>query len=362
MALIEKLTAIGDAIREKGGTTELLTLDEMPVAIAAIQSGGGSGGDFEPVILTGITKQMFKDDLSTGCYTTMLEKSDVLFETENITTADEMFYGNTKVTKIPLAINFQKDGNISGMNMFYQNTALTSIGTINNGYLFNNMFNYCSSLEELPKFENIVSGKGTLYYTFAGCEKLRSIPSEVLSSVNGGSSGAEYNLAFNNCKSLREINGIGIITTDSAPSFANAFKDLWKCKDITFATKEDGTPIECSWSQVIIAMTGRIGYANGTTFADADKRIKSETTYQELKNDPDAWTNLATYAFYNHDSVVKTLASLPDTSIGGTVTSGTNVIQFTGDNGSATDGGAINTLTEEEIAVATAKNWGVALY
>lgn len=44
MALTEKLTNIGNAIREKTGKTELLTLDEMPKEIQGI-SGGGSGSD-----------------------------------------------------------------------------------------------------------------------------------------------------------------------------------------------------------------------------------------------------------------------------------------------------------------------------
>lgn len=41
MALIDKLTAIGDAIRSKTGGSELLTLDEMPQEIQSIQTGGG---------------------------------------------------------------------------------------------------------------------------------------------------------------------------------------------------------------------------------------------------------------------------------------------------------------------------------
>ena len=41
MALTDKLSAIGSAIREKTGGTELLTLDAMPVAIQSIQAGGG---------------------------------------------------------------------------------------------------------------------------------------------------------------------------------------------------------------------------------------------------------------------------------------------------------------------------------
>ena len=41
MALTDKLTAAADAIPEKGGTSELLTLDGMVEAISAIETGGG---------------------------------------------------------------------------------------------------------------------------------------------------------------------------------------------------------------------------------------------------------------------------------------------------------------------------------
>lgn len=42
MALIDKLRAIGDAIREKNGTNELIPLADMPQAILDIVSGGGA--------------------------------------------------------------------------------------------------------------------------------------------------------------------------------------------------------------------------------------------------------------------------------------------------------------------------------
>lgn len=42
MALTDKLTAIGNAIREKNGTTELIPLVDMPQAILDIVSGGGA--------------------------------------------------------------------------------------------------------------------------------------------------------------------------------------------------------------------------------------------------------------------------------------------------------------------------------
>ena len=44
MALTDKLSAIADAIRDKTGGTEEMTLDQMAVAIAGIETGGGSGG------------------------------------------------------------------------------------------------------------------------------------------------------------------------------------------------------------------------------------------------------------------------------------------------------------------------------
>lgn len=47
MALIEKLNAIGDAIRFQTGKTDMLTLDEMATEIKAIQGGTGTEKFFE---------------------------------------------------------------------------------------------------------------------------------------------------------------------------------------------------------------------------------------------------------------------------------------------------------------------------
>ena len=94
----------------------------------------------------------------------------------------------------------------------------------------------------------------------------------------------------------------------------------------------------------------------------SNTQIKDDTSYQLLKDNEDSHTRYIAYSRYNHDSAVETINTLPDTSAylaesGGT----TNIIQFTGESGSATDGGAINTLTEAEIAVAAAKGWTVTL-
>jgi hypothetical protein len=91
---------------------------------------------------------------------------------------------------------------------------------------------------------------------------------------------------------------------------------------------------------------------NGISNADY---VGDDATYQANKNNPKWFTDKVEYSRYNHDSAVNTIKSLPDTSA-----YGTNTIKFKGEAGSATDGGAINTMTEEEIAMASVKGWTVA--
>ena len=62
MALTNKLTAIGNAIRAKNGETALYTLDEMPQKIAAIEGGGGSGSG------SGVIGQLVPEDYQQVLY------------------------------------------------------------------------------------------------------------------------------------------------------------------------------------------------------------------------------------------------------------------------------------------------------
>ena len=114
-------------------------------------------------------------------------------------------------------------------------------------------------------------------------------------------------------------------------------------------------------------MSFRLGYAlypkyilDYNSGIIANKEVKDDTTYQLLKNDPDWFTCDVNYSRYNHDSAVRTINSLPDTSKAGH-TGYDNIIKFKGASGAKTDGGAISNLTSSEIAVATAKGWTVTL-
>ena len=61
MALTNKLTAIGNAIRAKNGETALYTLDEMPQKIAAIEGGSGGSG-------SGVIGQLVPEDYQQVLY------------------------------------------------------------------------------------------------------------------------------------------------------------------------------------------------------------------------------------------------------------------------------------------------------
>lgn len=54
MALTDKLTAIGNAIRSKTGGTDLIPLADMPAAIEGIPSGETFAGIFEYIMANGI--------------------------------------------------------------------------------------------------------------------------------------------------------------------------------------------------------------------------------------------------------------------------------------------------------------------
>lgn len=158
------------------------------------------------------------------------------------------------------------------------------------------------------------------------------------------------------------------LSNKAGVSTSNQFTEiyaLYRIKNFTFETN-NGQPYVVSWKNQKISLTNDIGYGNRGTILNynsgitADKEVKDAATYEALKNDADWFTVSYQYSRYNHDSAVATINSLPDTSAYLAANGGTNTIKFRGASGSATDGGAINTLTEEEIAVAVAKGWSVS--
>ncbi len=216
---------------------------------------------------------------------------------------------------------------------------------------------------EIP--EDISSYNLSLGNMFSYGFYLREIPSEILNLETYANKKSIGDYGFSNCLVLDKINNLGVNQTKAQTS--NLFDGmLYRCarlQSFTFVPNQTA-----SWqNQVIDFSSPVVGVApssyNLLVYMSGDtKLITDESTYNLYKNHPNRWTKLEAYALYNHDSAVETINSLPDTSVYlASVSGGTNTIKFKGTAGSATDGGAINTLTEEEIAVATAKGWTVSL-
>ncbi len=253
------------------------------------------------------------------------------------------------------------------MGMFNGCYRLTSISADN--------FNWLKGFGERISYDidKINSYPGIFY----SCYRLRTIDENFWAKLqNSGSNATRTYIylvnAVNSCFTLDEFNyphlaGVNIADENKGNIFTGTFSRCFRLKTINLNTS-GSTYDNAIYSnlnttyQPTIDLTNYVGYAeNWVNLANygipEGKEVIDATTYAELKNDPDWWTKSVAYSRYNHDSAVVTLNSLPSFKD----SNGKGVIKFKGEAGSATDGGAINTLTDAEIAVATAKSWTVTL-
>lgn len=306
--------------------------------------------------------------------------------TKDITNAQSMFYQCNKITEIPFDLNFSSSASYHSLDSIFKSCSnITKIPKLNNVKVYNTsyMFTNCYNLREIP--DNIADTwdwsyieKQTSKYTgsqssmFSNCYSLRSVP---INLIKSGNPYINYNYnyfynGFNCCYTLDELINLPIPYTKATwtdNAFYYAFVACSRLKNITFALN-NGVPYTVTWKSQVIDLSNYVGYTNNkndilnyNSGITADKQVTDNATYQALKNDHDWFTTNVNYSRYNHDSAVATINSLPDTSAYLATAGGTNTIKFNGAAGASTDGGAINTLTEEEIAVAAAKGWTVTL-
>ena len=332
----------------------------------------------EPIVLTNIQNYGCSGVIA-GNYINMFGNT---ITTKDIFDTGNMFNSNSTVKYIPFDININANSSRNMGNMFYDCRSLKELPKIYNARPNNTyyMFYNCRSLKEISdnfsdtwNFNDLhTQTYGQISTMFKGCCALRKIPKSFLKEIyNKANSSyyAPYQDMFGSCYVLDEIDGLPIQNaTLTSNCFSNTFSNCSRLKRMIFNLQEDGSPYIASWkSQTIDLSPGqRVGFVytaswvTGYSDITADKQVKDDATYQALNNDPDWWTANSAYSRYIHDTAVETINSLPDTSAYLATAGGTNTIKFYGASGSATDGGAINTLTEEEIAVAAAKGWTVS--
>lgn len=264
---------------------------------------------------------------------------------DNFETQYSIFGGTTKKIILPNPWTFNNNGGWFDNCFYLQEIEYDDIAWNRNiywsgGSLPFRMFTYCYGLREVPQ----------LFYDFWELD-------EVKEAEDAPAYGYREDFAF--CYNLDEIHlpEVPPDTSGGQTEFYQTFNDCNRLKSLTFAAN-----MSLPLSNMNINLISNVGYANDMwnkywyAGISADKEVKSAETYAALKNDPDWWTSYPEFSRYNHDSAVETINSLPDAT-GGTE----NTIQFYGYSGSLTDGGAISTLTADEIAVAAAKGWTVSL-
>ena len=247
------------------------------------------------------------------------------------------------------------------------------------------LFNYANYIREIPESYNILDFSKIKTENYGmrsiinSMNSLRSISPEFMAKMYSSNDRYIYESNFDTLPSIDELVNVPISGGDKeyTSSVLSSYfaRNCSRLKNLTFA-KNNGEPFVVKWkSEYLDLATKYIGYAqkrnnnyetteamilNYNSGITEDKEVKDAATYEALKNDADWYTTDINYSRYNHDSAVATINSLPDTSAYLEANGGTNTIKFNGSSGELTDGGAIRTLTEEEIAVAVAKGWTVS--
>lgn len=386
------LTAIGDAIREKTGSTDLIAPGNMPTEIKSIVSGGGSGdGDCnglhvpeEALVISGDCQYRFAHN----GWNWFINNFKDYITTKDISSSAYMFYTTTNLDTIPFAINF-KSGSTIATNFMFSLTNASFIGPLNNLKPTNmqNMFSYCRELKELPVINNWDwSGidNATSAYTgqmnglFLNCYRLRTIPQEWLSHVNPQVSYSyHYPSLFENCYSLETLENISVPTgtTWTTNAFNKTFTNCYRLKKFTFAMQQDGTPYAVKWkNQTIDLTTAGFSKTDAAMVQDTDftidTKIDSVSKWRDYVGYPDqglpgrgdGWASDRNWSVFGKSATVNLINSLPDASAYLASSGGTNAVKLNSMAAYNVTYECIGDyLTEEEIAVAAAKGWTISL-
>ena len=384
------LTAIGNAIREKTGKTELLDPALMSSEIASITTGGGSGLELpeEALTLTGDCSYRF----AKGGWDWFIETYGDRIVTKDITYIINCFDGSN-VSEIPFVINIKELPSLT--STFSSASKLSKCpkvrGSFKSPVQLNAAVSGCSWLRDIEDLlePDMLNDFSTYKVTssstcpralgITNCRSLRKLPSwwnkfrlNTESTAVPLASNIMYYQAFSGCYVLDEVVDLPVWVC-TAPFTSNMFNgcvsNMYLLKKFTFET-DSGQPIVANWKTQTLDFssagftsstykTHLLNYNSGIT---ADKEVNDDATYQALKNDPDWFSTKLEYSKYNLASATETINSLPDTSAYLATAGGTNTIKFKKNSGINTDGGGITADTMAEAsAIAASKGWTVTI-
>ena len=176
-----KLIAIGDAIRERNGTTDTYTTDEMPTAIKSLIAGA----DISKLVdrsIAGIYKDDTIETIGWGAFHFCSQLEGV--DCANVEVVKpEAFYlcTNLKTVNLPKVSVIGHDAFVS--------TKISNVNFPNAGRILNGAFTYCRGLREikLPKVYEIAAD------AFTGSDYLNDI---YIGAAEGEITGAPWGASY----------------------------------------------------------------------------------------------------------------------------------------------------------------------
>lgn len=366
------MTGIADAIREKAGNSTTLLPSEMPDAIANLPSGGGDISAF--LTMPGIATSLFCED---RWLTTWAPYKDQL-DWSHVYAIDHLFQ-ECKGDWSGWTIEIKRAAYDS---LFYYcqfkgfpHLKITGYDSSNGAYQFFASQTSGANREADKTVDNVeiaafTPGKNAR--GFMNGSGLRFVPKcfytwmphneTYTGSFSGSSQNNPYASTFAYCHAIEEVLNMPVWPNITLTSMTSGFildkGACYRLRRFTFETKPDGTPYECpKWSNLTLYITKNYGYSPNTSGSGYGKGfvatdvISTDEQYEQRKDLDDRCPQKAEYSDYGHDSALETIKSLPIVQ--------KCTLTLEGAQGSKTPQGAVNTLTEAEIAIATEKNWTV---
>lgn len=389
------LTSLADAIRAKSGETEQMTVEEMITAVNSITTGGGSSSVGE----VNIPRLQYWNyyGQSNGMIAALFDR--LTFNLIN-STLSNAFQNSTNFTNFPVdwrnkTINIQEGSAPLNLQYFVYSEAnikylpkivVSSIDM--KDISMQNAF-YASRLVKIDNDaipQNLIANVSMSQNSCCGyCQYLREVPENFMAnnvyistSFPGQNGRSMCHHMYDNSILLKQVIGAPIFgqttLTGTANRFDNMFNNNNALHHLTFYMPNGAVGVMNAINQTIDLSNG-IGYFSSPITTSILDRLEDEdranviiisaannnATVANMQNLNSLAEGLE-YATYNRQSAIETINSLPDTTAAIAAKGGTNTIKFKSGAGSAY-GELYNmsNLTEEEIAVATAKGWTVQL-